>query len=230
MKNSTRTFLYIALIYLLFLLVTSCTKQSIHQSPCDGNCDTYYDVVYENQIISPNSNGYYEIDWNGLNYFQIKGRLTPLNNQYVINDVPLVEAKFDSDYWVVFDSILFQVPMYSYLGWFNSSSLNTPIPFGNYTYTLNDLIDLHPPTNIVGYQIPKHFCTDCPYAPTLVGTYSKYTYNPTQNILLDNEMIGDTINVFIETVFNTEGGVWYHGHDTPVPKETIADQIKIIII
>ena len=230
MKNSTRTFLYIALIYLLVLLVTSCTKQSIHQSPCDGNCDTYYDVVYENQIISPNSNGYYEIDWNGLNYFQIKGRLTPLNNQYVINDVPLVEAKFDSDYWVVFDSILFQVPMYSYLGWFNSSSLNTPIPFGNYTYTLNDLIDLHPPTNIVGYQIPKHFCTDCPYAPTLVGTYSKYTYNPTQNILLDNEMIGDTINVFIETVFNTEGGVWYHGHETPVPKETIADQIKIIII
>ena len=230
MKNSTRTFLYIALIYLLVLLVTSCTKQSIHQSPCDGNCDTYYDVVYENQIISPNSNGYYEIDWNGLNYFQIKGRLTPLNNQYVINDVPLVEAKFDSDYWVVFDSILFQVPMYSYLGWFNSSSLNTPIPFGNYTYTLNDLIDLYPPTNIVGYQIPKHFCTDCPYAPTLVGTYSKYTYNPTQNILLDNEMIGDTINVFIETVFNTEGGVWYHGHDTPVPKETIADQIKIIII
>ena len=230
MKNSTRTFLYIALIYLLVLLVTSCTKQSIHQSPCDGNCDTYYDVVYENQIISPNSNGYYEIDWNGLNYFQIKGRLTPLNNQYVINDVPLVEAKFDSDYWVVFDSILFQVPMYSYLGWFNSSSLNTPIPFGNYTYTLNDLIDLHPPTNIVGYQIPKHFCTECPYAPTLVGTYSKYTYNPTQNILLDNEMIGDTINIFIETVFNTEGGVWYHGHDTPVPKETIADQIKIIII
>ena len=230
MKNSTRTFLYIALIYLLVLLVTSCTKQSIHQSPCDGNCDTYYDVVYENQIISPNSNGYYEIDWNGLNYFQIKGRLTPLNNQYVINDVPLVEAKFDSDYWVVFDSILFQVPMYSYLGWFNSSSLNTPIPFGNYTYTLNDLIDLHPPTNIVGYQIPKHFCTDCPYTPTLVGTYSKYTYNPTQNILLDNEMIGDTINIFVETVFNTEGGVWYHGHDTPVPKETIADQIKIIII
>ena len=73
MKNSTRTFIYIALIYLLVLLVTSCTKQeTIHQSPCDGNCDTYYDVVYENQIISPNSNGYYEIDWNGLNYFKLK--------------------------------------------------------------------------------------------------------------------------------------------------------------
>ena len=230
MKNSTRTFIYIALIYLLVLLVTSCTKQeTIHQSPCDGNCDTYYDVVYENQIINPNSNGYYEVDWNGLNYFQIKGRLTPLNDQYIINDVPLIEAKFDSDYWVVFDSILFQVPMYSYLGWFNSSSLNTPIPFGNYTYTLSDLIDLHPPTNIVGYQIPKHFCTDCPYAPTLVGTYSKYTYNPTQNILLDNEMIGDTINVFIESDFNLNGGIWYVGRPEPMPKETVADHLKVII-
>ena len=73
-------------------------------------------------------------------------------------------------------------------------------------------------------------CTECPYAPTLVGTYSKYNYNPTQNLLLDNEMIGDTINIFIETVFNTEGGIWYHGHSSPVPKETITNQIKVIII
>jgi hypothetical protein len=89
---------------------------------------------------------------------------------------------------------------------------------------MNDLIGLHPPLNIVGYQVPKHFCTECPYAPTIVGTHSKYNYNPTQNILLDDEMIGDTINIFIESVFNTEGGVWYHGHDAPVPKETIEIQ------
>ena len=235
MKNYNKTFLhriiFLVLIYSLIILLASCTKEDdiIHQTPCNGNCDTHYTVIYENQEITPN-NGYYEIPWNGLNYFQIRGQLTELNEQYVINDVPLIEAKFDSDYWVVFDDIVFQVPMYSYLGWFNSSSLNTPIPFGEYTYTMSDLIDLHPPTNIVGYQIPKHFCTECPYAPTLVGTYSKYNYHPTQNIFLDDEMIGDTINIFIETVFNTEGGIWYHGHDAPVPKETITDQIKVIII
>ena len=67
-----------------------------------------------------------------------------------------------------------------------------------------DLTETHQPLNIVGYQINKHFCFDCPYAPTLLGTYSKYNYKPTQNILLDNEMIGDTINLFVETVFNTE--------------------------
>ena len=57
-----------------------------------------------------------------------------------------------------------------------------------------------------------------------------YNYTPTQNIFLDNEMIGDTINIFIETTFNINGGVWYVGRPEPVPKETITDHLKIIII
>jgi hypothetical protein len=231
MKQTIKHILLFLGLILTLIFAPSCTKQeTIHQSPCNGDCDAIYSVIYKNQEIFSNGNGYYEIEWDGLNYFQVKGQLTSLNPQYVVNDVPLIEANFDSDYWVVLDSIMFQTPMYSYLGWFNDNSLNTPIPFGNHTYTMNDLIGLHPPLNIVGYQVPKHFCTECPYAPTIVGTHSKYNYNPTQNILLDNEMIGDTINIFIESVFNTEGGVWYHGHDAPVPKETIETQIKVIVI
>ena len=230
MKETIRTILLFLGLIVALILAPSCTKQSPYYSPCDGDCDAIYTIIYQNQEIYPNTNGYYEVEWDGLNYFQVKGQLTPLREQYVINDIPLVEANFDSDYWVVFDSIMFQTPMYSYLGWFNNNSLNTPIPFGTYTYTMTDLINLHPPLNIVGYQVPKHFCMDCPYAPTIVGTHSKYNYNPTQNIMLDDEMVGDTINIFIETVFNTEGGVWYHGYDAPVPKETIETQIKVIVI
>ena len=230
MKKSTKTFFVFVFVFYLLVILSSCTKQTIHQSPCNGNCDGNYKVIYQGIPISPNSNGYYEIDWNGLNYFQIEGNLTPLNDQYVINGVPLIEANFDSDYWVVFDTLRFQTPMYSYLGWFNDNTLNTPIPFGSYTYTINDLIDLHPPTNIAGYQIPKHFCIECPYAETIIGSHSKYNYKPKQNFMLDDEMIGDTINVFIETVFNTEGGITYHGHNAPTPKEVINNQIKIIVI
>lgn len=230
MKDSTKTFLVIALVFFSILLLASCQKETIQQSPCNGDCETYYTIVYENQEIVPNSNGYYEIPWNGLDYFQVKGQLSTLNSDYVRNDVPQVEAKFDSDYWVVFGELYFQTPMYSYLGWFNSSNLNVPIPFGNYTYTLSDIMNLHTPSNIAGYQVPKHFCTECPYAPTLVGSYSKYNYTPTQNFFLDNEMVGDTINIFIETTFNPEGGVWYQGHDAPTPKETVTNQIKVIII
>ena len=225
MKKRTK----IIFIFYLLVSLSSCTKQTIHQSPCNGDCDGNYQIIYQGVPILP-SNGYYEIDWNGLNYFQIEGSLTQLNPQYVTNGVPLIEAKFDSDYWVVFDTLRFQTPMYSYLGWFNDNTLNTPINFGSYVYTINDLIDLHPPTNIAGYQIPKHFCVTCPYAETLIGSYSKYNYKPKQNFLVDDEMIGDTINVFIETIFNTEGGIVYHGQNTPSPKEVISDHIKIIII
>jgi hypothetical protein len=228
--DTVKILLIIALGLFISMLFNSCKKETIYPSLCNGNCDAYYTVVYENQEIIPDSNGYYNVDWNGLNYFQVKGQLTELNDQYIINGVPLVEAKFDSDYWVVFDSIYFTTPMYSYLGWFNDQGLNTPIPFGSYTYTMNDLINLHPPLNIVGYQLPKHFCTECPYAPTMIGSHSKYNYNPTQNILVDNEMIGDTFNIFIESTFNTEGGIEYHGIDEIAPKETVGNQIKVIII
>ena len=232
MKESTKTILLFLGLILSLIFAPSCTKQeTIHPTACNGNCDTYYTIIYENQEILPNINGDYEISWNGLNYFQVRGTLTELNPEYCNSDgVPFIQANFDSDYWVIFDNLFFQTPQYSYLGWFNNSSLTTPIPIGSYTYTMNDLINLHPPYNIAGYQIPKHFCTECPYAPTIVGTHSKYNYHPTQNFLLDNEMIGDTINIFIETIFNTEGGIWYHGSDSPEPKEIIKDEIKVIVI
>ena len=207
-KKSSYIYTKIKVMKKLFILFTilstfSCTKEEyLYPSLCDGNCNTNYTVIYENQLIPQNSNGYYEIPWNGLGYFQIKGLTSELNEYYVTNGVPMMGTKFDSDYWIVFDSIMFQTPMYSYLGWFNNNTLNTPIPFGNYTYTLNDLISLHPPLNIAGYQIPRNLCVDCPYASTLVGTYSMYNYTPTQNFFLDDEMIGDTINIFIETTFN----------------------------
>jgi hypothetical protein len=206
-------------LFILSLAFISCTKEEIYPTPCNGDCETSYEVIYKNQTLYPN-NGYYEVEWDDLNYFQISGYLTPLNDQYVINDVPLVEAKFDSDYWIVMDSLTFQTPMYSYLGWFNDQTLETPISVGDYVYTLTDLIQLMPPLNIVGYQIPYNFDVDHPAAESYLGTYSKYNYNPTQNIFVDNEMVGDTINIFIETKFNTDFG----------ESETVLDNIKVIVI
>ena len=220
MKEIKKSIILFILMVIAILLAPSCTKEPTLPSPCDGNCDSYFEVIYKNTQIFISPDNYYYIDWDGLDYFQITGSLTPLNDRYVINEVPLIETRFDTDYWVVFDSIMFQTPMYSYLGWFNSNTLNTPIPFGNYTYTMNDLISLHPPLNVAGYQIPRNLCMECPYSPTLVGSYSKYNYTPTQNFLLDDEMVGDTINVFIETIFNSDVG----------EREIVEKELNIIII
>ena len=72
------------------------------------------------------------------------------------------------------------------------------------TYTIENMAGIHPPLNIVGYQINKNMCLDCPYSETLLGTYSKYTDRPKQNVFYDDEMVGDTINIFIRTRWATE--------------------------
>ena len=207
------------LIIIPFLF--SCEKEEFYPPACPGGCFTNHEIIYKNDTINIDGDGFYRIKWDGLNYFQVKGDLSELSPQYVINKVPLIESNYDTDYWILIDTIRFTTPQYSYLGWFNDNNFNTPIPIGNQTYTMADLTDLHQPLNIAGYQINKHFCFDCPYAPTLLGTHSKYTYKPTQNILLDNEMVGDTINLFVETVFNTET---YSGE-----QEIINNNFKVII-
>ena len=198
------------LIYItLISFFWACSPEElISPYPClSGDCESFFEI---DPLVSPgvyqDSNGYFHIEHQGYNYFTIKGQLDELHPDYVINGVPLVETVFDSDYWVWIDGITFTVPLYSVLGYFTNGDYLNPIPIGNLTYTIEDMAQNHPPLNIAGYQIQKNQCLDCPYSPTLLGTYSKYTYKPQQQIFFDNQMVGDTTKVFIKTKFNTDMG------------------------
>ena len=118
----------------------------------------------------------------------------------------------------IFDSIQYVTAMYSYLGWFTNNQFLTPINIGNMTYTLQEIAEIQPPLNIAGYQINSHMCWDCAYTTSLFGTHSKYNYHPHQNFFFDNEMIGDTANLFIQTIFNSDVG----------PSETHDTVLKVI--
>jgi hypothetical protein len=194
---------------LAILLVTttliSCKKKPLEPTEvCPGGCITNYTISSPSATLQ--SDGYWHVKHIGANYFQVIGNLSELNSKYVVNGVPLIEVNFDSDYWVLFDSIQYKIPMYSYLSWFSDSQFNNPISIGTHTYTLKSVSNIHPPLNIAGYQINKHMCWDCPYTSTLLGTHSKYTYKPKQNFFFDNEMIGDTAHIYIETIFNSDIG------------------------
>lgn len=196
------------LILGLSFLLASCSKEELPSYPCaNGDCEAFFEI---DPLVSPgvyqDQNGYWHIEFYGPKYFTIKGKLSELNDEYVINGVPLIEVGYDSDYWVAFDSISFTVPTYSFLGWFTGGGYNNPVPVGNIEYTLTDLAQIQPPLNIAGYQIQKNFCWECPYAPTLLGSKSKYNYNPRQQFYLDNEMVGDTLKVFTKTIFNSDIG------------------------
>ena len=187
-------------------LLASCSKEDITLGVCvDGDCTARFFI---DELVQPNAyqdeNGYWHIEFYGPKYFTIRGELDEVNT--VVNNVPLIMTEYDSDYWVAFDSINFTVPTYSVLSWFTGGGYNNPVPVGNMEYTLTDLAQIQPPLNIAGYQINKHFCWECPYAKTLLGTRSRYTYEPRQQFYLDNEMVGDTLQVFMKTTFNIDLG------------------------
>lgn len=209
------------LLLLSIVSLISCETTTLKPYPClDGSCDAQFII---DTIVSPGSyfdstDGYWRVKFVGLSYFTIQGKLDELDPYYVLNGVPLIETQYDSDYWVVFDTLQWTSPMYSVLSWFSDRTYQNPISIGNITYTLEDIADLHPPLNIVGYQIPKDFCWDCPYAETILATYSKYNYLPRQQIFLDDEMVGDTARIFTRVLFNNDLG----------PREIRESEIKVI--
>ena len=198
------------IIFSLVSLFWACSPEElISPYPClSGDCEAFFEI---DPLVSPgvyqDNNGYWHIEHQGYNYFTIKGKLDELDPHYIINGVPLIETTFDSNYWIWIQNFQFTVPLYNVLSYFTSGAYQTPIPVGNLTYTIEDMAQNHPPLNIVGYQIQKNQCLDCPYSETLLGTYSKYTYEPQQQIFFDNEMVGDTATIMIQTKFNSDIGV-----------------------
>ena len=172
-----------------------------------GKCGTFYQI---DPLVQPgvyqDDNDYWHIEYMGFRYFTIEGHLSTLDPYYVINGVPLIEVTYDSDYWLVFDTMSFRVPIYSVLSWFTNGDFNNLLPIGNLTYTMVGMAALHPPINIAGYQINKSMCWDCPYSKTLIGSYSKYNYNPRQQFIFNENMKGDTLQIRIETLFNSDVG------------------------
>jgi len=172
-------------------------EELINNYPCiGGDCNVEFAI---DPLVSPgvyqDSNDYWHISHQGIQYFTLKGNTSELHPDYVVNGIPLIETIFDSDYWVWIDGITFTVPLYSVLGYFTGNDFTNPIPIGNLTYTIEDMANNFPPLNIAGYSYNTNSDIQS------LGTYSKYNYEPQQQIFFDNQMVGDTAKVFIKTIF-----------------------------
>ena len=184
------------ILLLCVLVIFSCSDELVLPYPCLEDCGTEFII---DPLVSPgaylDNNGYWHITHQGYNYFTIKGNISELHPDYIVNGVPLLETIFDSNYWVWINNITFTVPLYSALGYFTGGGFTNPIPIGNLTYTIEDMANNFPPLNIVGYSYyPGSTIEE-------LGTKSNYNYTPQQQIFFDNEMVGDTAKIFIKTIF-----------------------------
>lgn len=200
------------ILFIGLLSLASCDWLGIEEKevevyPClDGHCDAEFMI---DPLVSPgvykDKNDYWHIKHMGYNYFTIKGTLDELHPNYLgMGKTPLVEVHWDSDYWITFDGIMFKIPIYSVLSWFNDMAFKDPIPIGDRIIKLSNL-DFGI-TNIAGYTINKTTCWDCPYTPRLLGSFTRYSYNTKQQFYLDQYMKGDTLRVMVKATFNSDIG------------------------
>ena len=173
--------------------------------PCI-ECTTDYKVDTLQHPGTYEQDGYWHLQYSGINYFQIIGQLDSLNSKYVINGVPLLHVLFDSDTWYVFDTIAMQIPLYSpFTSQYTSPSFTYPLSVGDtiiYITNPNYII------NAVGYT----------YGSTNFVN-AMHTYQPRCEVLVFEEMVGDTIEVYMRTLYNYDLG----------ESVTVADTLKVIV-
>lgn len=178
-----------SIVSVLVISIFSCKKEN-YPLPCNP-CNV---EVFIDESVSPNSYrdslGFIHVPYNGINYFTLESHISQVHEDYYSNGVPLVEVKWDSDYWLVFDTLGFNLSLYSIFSQFDGSGIS--IPIGDTTwYWSND----SPPTNIVGYIYS---------AEKQGGVSTKYSYYSRKQILFFKDMIGDTATVYFKGIWNTD--------------------------
>jgi hypothetical protein len=194
--------------YLIFIIpfIISCEALEENDYPCpDGNCDATFIIdELQNPGSYKDANGIWHVKHSGLNYFRINGTTDPLVASYIVNGVPLMETGYDSNYFYVPGQVTWTYPVYSYLGLYINNNLSQPIPIGSQTVTLPQLVNDTSVSNLAGYEINRYFNFNHPAAKTMLQTYSKYTYTPTQQMPFFTDMIGDSAEIYIKVLWNSD--------------------------
>jgi hypothetical protein len=211
--------LRILFLLILSVFVFSCSTPELDTSICiSGDCNTNFWIdVQGHPGTYQDSEGVWHIKHAGLNYFFVKGQLTPLNPSEEINNVPNVVTCFDSNFFYLPGNITWTYPVYSYLGLWSSSQLNTPIPIGTQTYTFPQLANQSTIFNLAGYSIEPHldWYGNQSVLQSYFSTKSRYNYTPKQGMVFFTDFIGQEATIYINTYFG----------DSPNP---VVKELKII--
>jgi hypothetical protein len=205
-------------LLVISLLVFSCTPDEVVLNVClNGDCGAEFWIdIQGHPGTYQDAQGVWHIKHANLDYFTVKGRINQLDPHYVINGVPLISTGFDSNLFYTLGNVIWTYPVYSYLGLWSSSQMNTPIPVGTQTYTFPQLVQQSTILNLAGYEIQRNpnVNVNHPAYKTYFATYSSYTYTPQQSMVFFDDLEGKTATIYIEVTLGEN-------------KETIRKELKI---
>lgn len=131
--NGLKSLPHIAVLLLMILVASSCTKTEDPTVCITGDCDA--EMIFP---ITLDENGYYhvDLDWNReyYPYFAIDVNASPIDPFYFYGDRPVASAEFDSDTsWIIGDTLVVRQDYFQpFTGNWNS---NGPLP--TFTNNLN---------------------------------------------------------------------------------------------
>lgn len=205
-------------VLVVLVLLASCSKPELEPNVClNGDCGAEFWIdIQGHPGTYQDVQGVWHIKHANLDYFTVKGRINQLDPHYVINGVPLISTGFDSNLFYTLGNVIWTYPVYSYLGLWSSSQMNTPIPVGTQTYTFPQLVQQATILNLAGYEIQRNpnVNVNHPAYKTYFATYSSYTYTPQQSMVFFDDLEGKTATIYIEVTLGEN-------------KETIRKELKI---
>lgn len=193
-------------LLLLSLFVFSCSTPEVEPDVClNGDCYASFWVDTQGHPGTyQDAQGVWHIKHAGLNYFTVKGQLTPLDPSKEINNVADVVTCFDSNFFYLPGNVVWTYPVYSYLGLWSSNQMNTPIAIGTQTYTFPQLSNQTTILNLAGYTIQPHldWYGNQSVLQTYFSTKSRYTYTPQQSMTFFPDFIGETATIYVNVYFS----------------------------
>jgi hypothetical protein len=205
--------------FITCLLLLSCSTPEVESNLClSGDCNA---VVWIDTQGHPgtyqDAQGVWHIKHAGLNYFKVKGQLTPLHSSQEINNVPNVVTCFDSNFFYLAGDIVWTYPVYSYLGLWSSNQMDTPIAVGTQSYTFPQLSSQAAIHNLAGYTLEPNidWYGNQSVLQTYFSTKSRYTYTPQQSMAFFTDFIGQEAIIYINVYFG----------DSPDP---VKKELKIV--
>lgn len=184
------------ILVLSVLTLFGCSKDPLYPSPFANGLEGQTKITMK---APRDARGYYHYQFDNtkaFNYTFVYAEATPVTNpRYLYNGVSVIESRFDTDTYWLFDTLTVTIPLYNpFRSLYSSPYFNTPLSVGNTTVTLSQFANtMVPLIEDYGTYFKKYDPRMDEYRPQGDMMWTKQMVGP-----IPSSYKGDTIKVYVK--------------------------------